>query len=170
MSVLSLRRDKYNIIAPKNHVPVVSPKSTGHHLFGCAPTRGEPTNSRYIPLWRIAIPELHPNCDRTPFLFFACRVVKPPPYFAPHSRFSCSYSRFLPFLLLRKMAGLSGFRGLTPKVKNLVVAGGLSAFVLGVYFYTMRAVGGTDELQVAIDKFEQGKSQKGAEASIPSKD
>ncbi|KAK4285105.1 hypothetical protein QN277_001847 [Acacia crassicarpa] len=68
------------------------------------------------------------------------------------------------------MAGLSGFRGLTPKAKNLVVAGGLSAFVLGVYFYTMRAVGGTDELQVAIDKFEQGKSQKGAEASIPSKD
>ncbi|XP_054816213.1 uncharacterized protein LOC129316010 [Prosopis cineraria] len=67
------------------------------------------------------------------------------------------------------MAGLSGYRGLTPKTKNLVVAGGLTAFVFGVYFYTMRAVGGTDELQVAIDKFEQEKSHREAEANIPSK-
>ena len=57
---------------------------------------------------------------------------------------------------------MAGFGGLTPKARNLVVAGGLSAFVFGVYFYTMRAVGGTDELQVAIDKFEQEKSKKGA--------
>ena len=40
------------------------------------------------------------------------------------------------------------------KAKNAVVAGGLTAFVFGVYFYTMKAVGGTDELQTAIDKFE----------------
>jgi hypothetical protein len=33
----------------------------------------------------------------------------------------------------------------------------------------MRAVGGTDELQVAIDKFEADKSTKEGEASIPSK-
>ncbi|KAK3015587.1 hypothetical protein RJ639_007396 [Escallonia herrerae] len=56
------------------------------------------------------------------------------------------------------MAGLLRFNSLAPKTKNLIVAGGLTGFVFGVYFYTMRAVGGTDELQVAIDKFE---SQKG---------
>lgn len=67
------------------------------------------------------------------------------------------------------MAGISGFRSLSPKTKNLVVAGGLTAFVFGVYFYTMRAVGGTDELQVAIDKFEEQKTKKEAEASLPSK-
>ncbi|PON57138.1 cytochrome oxidase assembly protein [Trema orientale] len=66
------------------------------------------------------------------------------------------------------MAGISGFRSLAPKTKNLVVAGGLTAFVFGVYFYTMRAVGGTDELQVAIDKFEQQKTKKEAEPSLPS--
>ncbi|KAL3506862.1 hypothetical protein ACH5RR_032244 [Cinchona calisaya] len=55
------------------------------------------------------------------------------------------------------MAGFSAFNSLAPKTKNLVVAGGLTAFVFGVYFYTMRAVGGTDELQVAIDKFEEEK-------------
>ncbi|KAJ9187251.1 hypothetical protein P3X46_002729 [Hevea brasiliensis] len=60
------------------------------------------------------------------------------------------------------MTGILGFRNLSPKTKNLVVAGGLSAFVLGVYFYTMRAVGGTDELQVAIDKFEGQKSKQDA--------
>lgn len=58
-----------------------------------------------------------------------------------------------------KMAGILGYRSLTPKTKNLVVAGGLTAFVFGVYFYTMRAVGGTDELQTAIDKFEADKSK-----------
>lgn len=67
------------------------------------------------------------------------------------------------------MDGLSGFRGLAPKTKNLVVAGGLTAFVLGVYFYTMKAVGGNDELQVAIDKFEEQKGKKEAEASMPPK-
>ncbi|XVF65801.1 hypothetical protein PTKIN_Ptkin09bG0279700 [Pterospermum kingtungense] len=46
------------------------------------------------------------------------------------------------------MAGLLAFNNLAPKTKNLVVAGGLTAFVFGVYFYTMRAVGGTDELQI----------------------
>ncbi|OMO50348.1 hypothetical protein COLO4_38114 [Corchorus olitorius] len=58
------------------------------------------------------------------------------------------------------MAGFSGYNSLAPKTKNLVVAGGLAAFVFGVYFYTMRAVGGTDELQVAIDKFEEKKRQE----------
>ncbi|KAJ4842541.1 hypothetical protein Tsubulata_020824 [Turnera subulata] len=62
----------------------------------------------------------------------------------------------------KKMAGLLGFSNLAPKSKNLVVAGGLSAFVFGVYFYTMRAVGGTDELQIAIDKFEEQKSKQEA--------
>ncbi|XP_019100611.1 PREDICTED: uncharacterized protein LOC104782913 [Camelina sativa] len=55
------------------------------------------------------------------------------------------------------MAGFPGFSYLGPKSKNTVVAGRLTAFVFGVYFYTMRAVGGTDELQVAIDKFEGQK-------------
>lgn len=61
------------------------------------------------------------------------------------------------------MDRLSGYRSLGPKTKNFVVAGGLTAFVFGVYFYTMRAVGGTDELQMAIDKFEGQKSKREAE-------
>jgi Flp pilus assembly protein protease CpaA len=65
---------------------------------------------------------------------------------------------------------MAGFSSLAPKTKNLVVAGGLSAFVFGVYFYTMRAVGGTDvELQTAIYKFEQQKRKEESEATIPSK-
>jgi len=62
---------------------------------------------------------------------------------------------------------MAGFRSLAPKTRNLVVAGGLSAFVLGVYYYTMRAVGGTDELQVAIDKFEEMKKKDAARNSNP---
>ncbi|KAL9252561.1 Cysteine synthase, chloroplastic/chromoplastic-like protein [Drosera capensis] len=53
-----------------------------------------------------------------------------------------------------KLIAMGGFSTLAPKTKNLIVAGGLTSFVFGVYYYTMRAVGGTDELQVAIDKFE----------------
>uniref|UniRef100_K3ZAG6 Cytochrome c oxidase assembly factor 3 mitochondrial coiled-coil domain-containing protein n=4 Tax=Paniceae TaxID=147428 RepID=K3ZAG6_SETIT len=60
---------------------------------------------------------------------------------------------------------MAGFRSLAPKTRNLVVAGGLSAFVLGVYYYTMRAVGGTDELQVAIDKFEEMKKKDAGNSS-----
>ena len=67
-----------------------------------------------------------------------------------------------------EMAGLFSYSSLAPKTKNFVVAGGLTAFVFGVYFYTMRAVGGTDELQVAIDKFEQQKKQE-AKSSMGSK-
>ncbi|XP_076949531.1 uncharacterized protein LOC143622216 [Bidens hawaiensis] len=52
---------------------------------------------------------------------------------------------------------MAGFGSLAPKTKNLVVAGSLTGFVFGVYFYIMRAVGGSDELQVAIDKFEAKK-------------
>ncbi|XP_059655271.1 uncharacterized protein LOC132302425 [Cornus florida] len=64
------------------------------------------------------------------------------------------------------MAGFFQFGNLAPKTKNMVVAGGLTAFVFGVYFYTMRAVGGNDELQVAIDKFEHEKSKN---ETLPSK-
>ncbi|KAJ8491971.1 hypothetical protein OPV22_013692 [Ensete ventricosum] len=46
-----------------------------------------------------------------------------------------------------------GFSSLTRKTKNLIVAGGLSGFVIGVYYYTMRAVGGTDELQIFREGF-----------------
>ncbi|CAG7881087.1 unnamed protein product, partial [Brassica rapa] len=63
-------------------------------------------------------------------------------------------------LFVRDFETMSGFPGLSflgPKGKNAVVAGGLTAFVFGVYFYTMKAVGGTDELQMAIDKFEDQK-------------
>ncbi|XP_011073978.1 uncharacterized protein LOC105158803 [Sesamum indicum] len=67
------------------------------------------------------------------------------------------------------MSGIAGYRALAPKTKNLIVAGGLSAFVFGVYFYTMRAVGGTDELQVAIDKFEEHKRRNEEEATLAPK-
>ncbi|KAL0920878.1 hypothetical protein M5K25_007893 [Dendrobium thyrsiflorum] len=56
-----------------------------------------------------------------------------------------------------KMSSFTGYQFLATKTKNLIVAGGLTGFVFGVYYYTMRAVGGTDELQVAIDKFEELK-------------
>jgi hypothetical protein len=67
-----------------------------------------------------------------------------------------------PALHCRAEVQMAGFGSLAPKTRNLVVAGGLSAFVLGVYYYTMRAVGGTDELQVAIDKFEKLKNKDDA--------
>ncbi|KAE8796279.1 hypothetical protein D1007_28796 [Hordeum vulgare] len=51
---------------------------------------------------------------------------------------------------------------LAPKTKNLVVGGGLTGFDFAVYYYTMRAVGNTDELQVAIDKFEDLKKRDDA--------
>ncbi|XP_065860791.1 uncharacterized protein [Euphorbia lathyris] len=58
------------------------------------------------------------------------------------------------------MSGI--YKSLAPKTKNLLVAGGLTGFVAGVYIYTMKAVGGTDELQVAIDKFEGHKNKQDA--------
>ncbi|WOH16274.1 hypothetical protein DCAR_0935824 [Daucus carota subsp. sativus] len=64
------------------------------------------------------------------------------------------------------MAGFLSFNNLAPKTKNIVVAGGLTSFVFGVYFYTMRAVGGTDELQVAIDKFEAEKGKSETEVKV----
>ncbi|KAK6116766.1 hypothetical protein DH2020_049499 [Rehmannia glutinosa] len=67
------------------------------------------------------------------------------------------------------MSGISGYRALAPKTKNMIVAGGLTAFVFGVYFYTMRAVGGSDELQIAIDKFESQKHKNEAEATLAPK-
>ncbi|XP_019092807.1 PREDICTED: uncharacterized protein LOC109129324 [Camelina sativa] len=66
------------------------------------------------------------------------------------------------------MAGFPGFSYLGPKSKNTVVAGGLTAFVFGVYFYTMRTVGGTDKLHVAIDKFE-GQKPVETDTKVPSK-
>ncbi|KAF5200838.1 cytochrome oxidase assembly protein [Thalictrum thalictroides] len=65
------------------------------------------------------------------------------------------------------MSTFLNFGNFAPKTKNLVVAGGLTSFVFGVYFYTMRAVGGTDELQVAIDKFEEQKGKEETETSSP---
>ncbi|KAJ0975160.1 hypothetical protein J5N97_017125 [Dioscorea zingiberensis] len=69
------------------------------------------------------------------------------------------------------MSSFKGFSSLAPKTKNMIVAGGLTSFVLGVYYYTMRAVGGTDELQVAIDKFEgmknNNKNENGTPATSP---
>uniref|UniRef100_A0A7N2MT05 Cytochrome c oxidase assembly factor 3 mitochondrial coiled-coil domain-containing protein n=2 Tax=Quercus TaxID=3511 RepID=A0A7N2MT05_QUELO len=62
---------------------------------------------------------------------------------------------------------MAGFSSLAPKMKNLVVAGSLTGFVFSVYFYTMRAVASGDELQVAIDKFEEQKSKD--VSTVPSK-
>ncbi|KAI3470244.1 hypothetical protein Pfo_026907 [Paulownia fortunei] len=64
------------------------------------------------------------------------------------------------------MAMLSRYHALAPKTKNLVVAGSLSSFVPGEYFYTMSVVGGTDELQVAIYKFELQKHRNELEATL----
>lgn len=63
---------------------------------------------------------------------------------------------------------MAGFSYLGPKSKNMVVAGGLTAFVFVVYFNAMRAVGCTEELQVAIDKFEDHK-QVETDTKVPSK-
>ena len=66
---------------------------------------------------------------------------------------------------------LAGFGSLAPKTKNVVVAGGLTGFVFGVYYYTMWAVGSTDELQVTIDKFEDLKTKEAAaSAAAPAAD
>ncbi|KAK9141157.1 hypothetical protein Scep_010838 [Stephania cephalantha] len=67
------------------------------------------------------------------------------------------------------MSSFLNFGGFATKTKNLVVAGGLTSFVLGVYFYTMKAVSGTDEVQEAIEKFEAGRGSEAAQSSIPSK-
>lgn len=55
---------------------------------------------------------------------------------------------------------MAGFRRLTIKTMNVIVAGGTAAFVSGLYLYTMKAVMDTDEVQVAIDKFEGQKSKE----------
>ncbi|KAL1557210.1 hypothetical protein AAHA92_12725 [Salvia divinorum] len=67
------------------------------------------------------------------------------------------------------LSGIPGFPSLTTKTKNAVVAGGLTSFFFGVYFYTMRAVVGTYELQVAIDKFEDLKHRNEQEATLAPK-
>lgn len=67
------------------------------------------------------------------------------------------------------MSELLGHRALAPETKNLVVAGGLTVFVFGIYLYTMRAVGGTDELRVASDKFEEQKHRTESQATLAPK-
>ncbi|CAM6129141.1 unnamed protein product [Calypogeia fissa] len=61
------------------------------------------------------------------------------------------------------MAGRGGAQKLIlgvseTKVKNFAVAGCLTAFVGSVYFYTMKAVGGTDQLQATVEAFEREKA------------
>lgn len=55
---------------------------------------------------------------------------------------------------------------LLSKTKSLIVAGGLTEFVGGVYFYTMKAIGGMDELEVAINNFEAQRSKQEAETAL----
>jgi hypothetical protein len=50
------------------------------------------------------------------------------------------------------------FMCLPPRTRNWWWPGD-SGFVLGVYYYTMRAVGTTDELQVTIHKLEDMKNK-----------
>ncbi|KAJ7298668.1 hypothetical protein O6H91_05G098100 [Diphasiastrum complanatum] len=50
-------------------------------------------------------------------------------------------------------AGAAAYRSL--RFRNMAVAGGLTAFVASVYVYTMKAVGGSDELQAAVEAFEK---------------
>lgn len=90
--------------------------------------------------------------DRVNDLAFAC--------------LTCRFTSYRNTVLYPRMSGFLRFNALAPKTKNLVVAGGLTSFVFGVYFYTMRAVGGTDELQIAIDKFEEHKQRNEAEATL----
>lgn len=58
------------------------------------------------------------------------------------------------------MSGFPSFTSLTSRSKNIIVAGGLTGFVAAVFICTMRAVGNTDELQVAVDTFEKQKNQE----------
>jgi hypothetical protein len=69
-----------------------------------------------------------------------------------------------------KMAGRGGkiFSMSETKVKNIAVAGGLSAFVASVYVYTMKAVGGTDELEAAVEAFEKEKASSSVTQAAPS--
>jgi hypothetical protein len=46
------------------------------------------------------------------------------------------------------------------QVKNFTVASTLTMFVGGVYLYTMKAVGGSDEMEAAIEQFEKEKTVK----------
>lgn len=55
---------------------------------------------------------------------------------------------------------MPGYNSVGPKAKNLLVAGGLTGFVFGTYFYTMRAVGSIDEVQSAIDRLEVEKRRE----------
>jgi hypothetical protein len=59
------------------------------------------------------------------------------------------------------MAGAGKWLGMERgKAQNLLVAGGLSAFVASIYLYTMKAVGGSDDLQEAVETFEKEKARQ----------
>lgn len=67
------------------------------------------------------------------------------------SSITCDSLHFSLISQVRDFETMSGFPGLSflgLKSKNAVVAGGLTAFVFGVYFYTMKAAGGMDKLQI----------------------
>lgn len=66
------------------------------------------------------------------------------------------------------MAGAGKILGMDKlKVQNMLVAGGLTSFVGAVYFYTMKAVGGGDDLQEAVNILRQEEEEKSA-APAPS--
>ncbi|XP_037473609.1 uncharacterized protein LOC119349633 [Triticum dicoccoides] len=122
-------------------------KSAGCH-------RSPPQQSRPSPANQPRPTDFPLPCSSIPFLLLlpcpaavAVAVSRRPP--PPPSRSDSS-------------AHQSGFGSLAPKTKNVVVAGGLTGFVFGVYYYTMWAVGSTDELQVTIDKFEDLKKKEAA--------
>ncbi|KAH7289382.1 hypothetical protein KP509_31G072400 [Ceratopteris richardii] len=46
------------------------------------------------------------------------------------------------------------------QLKNFSVAAGLVMFVGSVYLYTIKAVGGSDEMEMAIEEFEKERSAK----------
>ena len=64
------------------------------------------------------------------------------------------------------MAGASKILGMNKlKVQNALLAGALTSFVGGVYFYTMKAVGSGDDLQEAVNILQQEKEEKSAAAA-----
>ena len=64
------------------------------------------------------------------------------------------------------MAGAGKLLGMDKlRAQNILVASGLTAFVGGVYFYTMKAVGSGDDLQEAVQKMEKEKAQQSSPAT-----
>ena len=64
------------------------------------------------------------------------------------------------------MAGAGKLLGMDKlRAQNILVASGLTAFVGGVYLYTMKAVGSGDDLQEAVQKMEKEKAQQSSAAT-----